>query len=1111
MNNFSQIPAPFTSLTSNAIEAEQQVYQAPRFSAMLCRSALEEWVRWIYEHDPDLKLPYDDTLSSLIHEESFKKLIDPQHFQRLNLIRKAGNNAVHTNKPISSQEALHCVKILYGFISWTIAVYSLEEITLPQFDVSLVPTIVGRDKSQKELQDLQSRFEESQSKLEKLQAELATWKAAKDHNIATVPPPIDPNEAITRKLYIDTLLSESGWDVTQPNVIEYPVTGCMPRVDGSKGDGAVDYVLWGENGLPLALIEAKRTSRDARVGQQQAKLYADCLEHHFDQRPVIFFTNGFDTWIWDDLSYPPRAVFGYYTRDELQLLINRRSSKKVLNSEAVNTEITDRHYQISAIRAVNDVLEKGHRHALLVMATGTGKTRVAASIVDLLSKAGWIKRVLFLADRNALVHQAKKNFNDYLPHTPAIDLTKDKEDDSSRIIFSTYQTLINMIDGEEVEGQRTYGPGHFDLIIFDEIHRSVYNRYRYIFNYFDGFKLGLTATPRDEADRDTYELFHLRKGDPTYAYELDQAVNENWLVEPKAISVPTKFQREGIKYAELSDDEKQKYEEEFADPVTGAFPSEIDATALNQWLFNIDTVDKVIGYVMQHGIKVEGGDKLGKTILFARSHKHALFVQERFNAQYPQYKGHFLGVIDYQQEYKHAMLDDFKVKDKMPQIAVSVDMLDTGIDVPEVTNLVFFKPVRSSTKFWQMIGRGTRLCKDLFGPGLDKKNFLIFDLCENFEFFNQNPKGIETAGAKSISQRLFEIRLILSELLLKIEDPMLHEYGVKLVQDMIRQVQALNPESFIVRQHLRYVEKYRDPAQWNHLSDLDRREIVIHIAPLVVETDEDEAAKRFDLMMYMLQFHTLHGDARRTNLIERLKGISRQLMKKTSIPMIKDRETTLKEVNQPDFWQVAGVTTCERLRLELRDIIRFLDKVDVPSVITDFGDEIGANASEIQIIYRTNELEVYKQKVELYFLEHQHHLTIYKLRHNEQITIQEIAELERMLFDQGVLETKEKFIKTFGEQPLGSFIRHIVGLDEGAAKAAFAELLGDTSLNIQQIRFIDEIIKHLIVKGIVETQLLFEAPFTDIHSAGIMGLFDEKRAGRIIELVKRVNENAVAV
>lgn len=1110
MSNFNFIPNQWASLALTPQEAEQHIHNAPLYAAMLCRKNLEEWVRWMYEHDADLVLPYDTTLSSLMHEQGFKNIVAPIQFNQINLIRKLGNTAVHTSAKIKPQEALYSLQLLHGFIGWVVQIYNEEKINVPKFDESLILIGKNKDLNKNDLQQLEQNFHESQDRLQKLEAELASIKAIKEQNIAFVPPPIDPNEDITRKIYIDTLLREAGWDPYGNKVPEYPVKG-MPKGNGEiNGEGFVDYVLWGDDGKPVAVVEAKRTKRDPRVGQHQAKLYADCLEKEFGQRPYIFYSSGFRTWLWDDFNYAPREVFGFYSKDELQMGIQRRSSQKILATQIINNDITDRPYQHEAIRAVSEVLDKKHREALLIMATGTGKTRVSASIVDLLSKANWVKRVLFLADRNALIHQAKVNLNDYLPNLPAIDLTKEKEDESSRIVFSTYQTIINMIDGESYGNNRFYSVGHFDLIIFDEIHRSVYNRYKYIFKYFDGIRLGLTATPKSEADKDTYALFGMEPNNPTFAYELEQAVNDGFLVPPKAISVPIKFQRSGIKYAELSDAEKIKFEEQFTDPVTGEFPEEIDAAALNKWLFNTDTVDKVIGHLMEHGIKVEGGDKLAKTIVFARSHLHAKFIEERFNKQYPAYKGEFLKVIDYHEEYRYDLLNKFKDKSKMPQIAVSVDMLDTGIDVPEVCNLVFFKPVRSSVKFWQMIGRGTRLCKDLFAINEDKKEFVIFDFCENFEFFNAQPKGIEVNSGKSLSQRLFELRLRLSFALLAQDELELKEYGQAIIKQLIKQTQALNGESFIVRQHWEVVEKYRDPNAWNALSDLDIKELHDHIAPLMMETDQDEISKRFDALMLDIQLSVLNGTKKQAVLIQKVVATAGKLSKKASIPSVAQRMGTIKEVQQKLFWEGATITSIERIRIELREIIKFLDSENIPIYFTMFEDEFTGKAKEHQLVYSFNDLDAYKRKVEQYLKEQSSNITIHKLRNNIPITKGELDTLDRMLFEQGTIGTKAEFIKAYGEQSLGKFIRSIVGLDVQAAKQAFAGILNNQTLNAQQIRFIDTIINFFNVKGIIEPSILFEAPFTDINMNGIAGLFEEQIASQIISLIETINHNAEA-
>lgn len=1108
MSNFSFIPSPWANIAQTPQEAEQHVYGAPLYAAMLCRKSLEEWVRWMYEHDVDLTLPYDTSLSSLIHEQCFKNVVAPMQFNHINLIRKLGNAAVHTNAKIKPQEALYALQLLHGFIGWITMVYGEEKPQFKPFDESLLPKEGGKDKSKEELQKLELVFHSQQSELKKLQVELANIKALKTHNSAFIPPPIDPNEDLTRKIYIDTLLREAGWDPFGVNVPEYPVKNCMPQANGSNGDGKVDYVLWGDDGKPVAVVEAKRTSRDPRVGQHQAKCYADCLQKEYGQRPVIFYTNGFQTWLWDDTEYAPREVFGFYTKDELQTLIQRRVFKKPLSTQKINDAITDRYYQHEAIRKIAEAFEKKHREGLLVMATGTGKTRVAASLIDFLSKANWAKRILFLADRNALIHQAKTNLNDYLPHLPAVDLTKEKEDESSRIVFSTYQTMINMIDGETDGDNRFYSVGHFDLIIYDEIHRSVYNRYKAIFKYFDGLRIGLTATPKSEADRDTYALFNMEPNNPTYAYELDQAVADKFLVPPRAISVPIKFQRSGIKYAELSDEDKLKYEEQFTDPITGEFPDEIDSSALNEWLFNADTVDKVLGYLMANGIKVEGGDKLGKTMIFARSHKHAKFIEERFNKQYPQYKGEFLKVIDYHEEYKYDLLNKFKGKQNMPQIAVSVDMLDTGIDVPEVVNLVFFKPVRSSAKFWQMIGRGTRLCNDLFGFGINKKEFMIFDFCENFEFFSNKPKGIEGTSGKSLSQRLFELRLRLSFVLQNQDSIELKEYGKALLESLIIQTQSLNTDSFIVRQHWREVEKYKDANAWNALTDLDIKELFDHIAPLMMETDQDEMAKRFDALLFDIQLSVLNGEKKQAGLIQKVITTAGKLSKKASIPSVAKKMDFIQDAQSKTFWAAGDIPAIEQMRVELRDLIKFIDVESRAIYFTMFEDEFEGNSKEHELGYGYNDLEAYKRKVEQYLKSNSHNLTINKIRNNIQITQSELNDLERMLFEQGEIGSKVEFNKAYGAQPLGKFIRSIVGLDANAAKLAFSDILVGQLLNSQQIRFMDTIINYFTVKGVIEPSMLFEPPFTDIDTSGVSGVFDDSTSQLIVRLINEINETA---
>jgi type I restriction enzyme R subunit len=487
------------------------------------------------------------------------------------------------------------------------------------------------------------------------------------------------------------------------------------------------------------------------------------------------------------------------------------------------------------------------------MATGSGKTRTVIALTDQLMRANWAKRVLFLADRVALVKQAANAFKKHLPHAAPVNLLTDK-DKEGRVFVSTYPTMIGLID-EMQNGVRRFGAGHFDLIIIDEAHRSIYQKYRAIFEYFDAPLVGLTATPKNEIDRDTYSLFELQKGVPTDEYDLDVAVSDKFLVPFQAWSIDLKFPTQGIKYDDLSDEEKAEWDAIEWDE-DGNVPNEVNSASVNKWLFNTDTVDKVLEHLMLNGHKVEGGNRLAKTIIFAKNHKHAVFIQERFDTHYPHYKGQFARVIDFKTEYAQNLIDDFSIPNKAPHIAISVDMLDTGIDVPEVLNLVFFKIVRSKTKFWQMIGRGTRLSPDLFGLNQDKQDFRIFDFCQNFEFFNQNPDIKESASSPSLNQRLFMTRVeLIGEMQQsKAQDNTLQPLYTSIEDTLYGEVEGMRLDNFIVRPKRHYVEKYQDKTAWQNLGDVERHELTEHLAGLPSEKTENGEleAKQFDYLMLRL-------------------------------------------------------------------------------------------------------------------------------------------------------------------------------------------------------------------------------------------------------------------
>ncbi|MGH3856193.1 MAG: DEAD/DEAH box helicase family protein [Pseudonocardiaceae bacterium] len=823
--NFAFLRVEWPGLFEEARRAERLTLLDPRTSCFYARRTLEHLVTWLFEADPTLRRPYKDDLNAMLHEPTFTKLVGHPVMAKADIIRKQGNNAVHGSRPISRQDALAVLRELFHVTFWLGRRYARTEVSRPPatFDPALlpqpqaVPPAVQTRAELKRLEedlaakDAQLAAERAKSsdldtELAELRAAIAAAKAANEKR----PDTHDYDEAHTRDLFIDLLLAEAGWALDAKQDREFPVTG-MPN---PSGKGSVDYVLWGDDGKPLAVVEAKKATRDARVGQQQAKLYADCLETMFGQRPLIYYTNGYEHWFWDDTQYPPRPVQGFHKKDELRLLIQRRRSRRPLAEARINSGIVERHYQQRAIRRIAETFEQDHqRRALVVMATGAGKTRTVIALADLLMRCNWAKRVLFLADRLALVTQAVNAFKRHLPDSAPVNLVTDRDTDG-RVYVSTYPTMMGLID-QPGGPQHRFGIGHFDLVIVDEAHRSIYQKYRAIFDYFDALLVGLTATPRDEIDRNTYSLFNIENGVPTDAYPLDEAIADGYLVAPRAVSVPLRFQREGIRYDNLSDDEKDQWDAlDWNDD--GERPDEVDPEAVNKWLFNTDTVDKVLETLMTRGEKVAGCDRLGKTIIFAKNNHHADFIAERFNANYPERLGSFARVITYQTKEAQSLIDDFSLKDKVPHIAISVDMLDTGIDVPEVVNLIFFKIVRSKTKFWQMLGRGTRLCPDLFGPGQDKTRFFIFDFCQNLEFFNQNPETSDGALAVPLAQRLFTTRVaVLAGLDRRLPSGSTATNQVTAAERELRRdtadllhrlVAGMNLDNFVVRPHRRWVQ-----------------------------------------------------------------------------------------------------------------------------------------------------------------------------------------------------------------------------------------------------------------------------------------------------------------
>lgn len=1106
------------------IDAENVLSTSPVMSAVASRKALELCVKWIYSIDNTLGKPRENGLQALLHNNGFPSLMDYTLWKRFQYIVTNGNMSVHTAKSLSKEDAILSLNILFDFVQWIECCYG-QEYTKRRFDDTIIPDITAQSKQieqeyarvikdiQKNTDKIVDEKDKQIQELLRLNAQLSQEKttAKKIHaEQRTYTYNDDMAEWKTRKRYIDADLKSNGYIFSQTakrNCIEteYPVVG-MPN---ESGTGFMDYVIWGDTGKIIAIIEAKKTSVSAKKGKNQGEIYANCIETMQEFRPIIFYTNGFETYLWNDMFSPPRMVSGIFQRCDVDKMIERRYHLKPLNSIKIDERITNRHYQLRAVTKCCENYEKGDRNCLLIMATGTGKTRTAASIVDVLTRGEHITTMLFLADRKALVEQAMEAFQKYIPHSTTCNLVKDKKGRNARFVFSTYPTILNAINTElNEDGSKFFSPGHFDLIIVDEAHRSIFNKYKAIFTYFDACKLGLTATPKKTIHQSTYDFFQMKMNMPTDVYEYDEAVYTDHVLVPfYLIETSTRIPEEGLNPEEMDEAERQYYEDEFTEE--GETPERIPPEKINKYIFNNDTADKMISDLMNNGIRHKNGNHVGKTIIFAQTKKHAQFLVSRFDELYPEYKGQFCKLIICDEPYADKNLKDFKKANDMPFIAITIDMLETGIDVPEIVNLVFAKKVYSRIKFDQMIGRGTRLCENLFGTGTNKSEFYIFDYVKNFQYFDEHPKGKEPGIMMSPVTEIFIKKVRIIKLL---QNAMYtaDEYQVfrnQLIQNILNDIHSLNPERIEVKLELRYVEKYKDKICFECLTDKDKQDIIEHLSGLISSYEVNENAINFDNSMYGLILSSLEANKNFNRIKNHIqKNATTLLTGCATIPEVKVMIPKLKDIQSENYWKDKDILKLEETRKELRDIMKFLLPETTKIHYVDFEDETLYRTEGRKFSMSTDDFEDYRKKVNEYIETHRQQPSIKKLIHNEPITQADYQELERIFTKE--LGTKEQYQNHYHDTPFGILIRKIAKMDRDSAYAAFSSFIAEQRPNAEQIHFINQVVDYVVENGYIKEVLdLMNTPFDRPFKFSMIFTRDEQI--KFVHIINSFKQNAI--
>lgn len=1087
-----KIPS-FKSLHNYCRLAEEQQPIYPDASANNARKALE----WLMKQMLKIKgVTVDErmTLNDMLRLPETDAFVNHDYgFSKdIYFVKKVGNAASHDGgEPITRARAFHCLRSLYNVVAGFMGRWDAVK-NIPPFDATTIsaPTttvaLVTSPEPKVEMEVVNSVQKESLD----------------DPQPVVIPRESLASEAITRKYIIDDMLMEAGWNLLEEKGKVQGGKACIEvEVDGmptASGKGYADYVLFSRGGKPLAVIEAKATCRAITEGRHQATLYADCLEKRYGVRPVIYYTNGFTTKVIDGMGYPDRDVISFHSMDDLERLIQKRGRAEI-KDVTIKEEITDRPYQQTAIKRIVEWFNAKHRRGLLVLATGTGKTRVSISLCDILMRNDWVKTVLFLADRTALVGQAHSAYEALLPSVSMSVLSEEKAPDmQARILFSTYQTMINYLDRED----KVFSVGRFDLIIIDEAHRSVFGRYGAIFSYFDSLLIGLTATPRDEIDRNTYDLLQLDNGMPNYSYDLDEAVRDGYLCPYKTLQYHSKIMERGAKWDEMSKEDREEAERlmEYEKSLAGLGPDDeyhrdILPQEIFKYLFNIDTVDKVLMELMEKGLKVKSGEEIGKTIIFAMNHHHAELIVERFRTLYPEKDPDYCQLIDNYVNKAGELIRKFEQIDNYPQIAVSVDMLDTGVDVPSVLNLVFFKCVKSKIKFMQMIGRGTRLCPKVFGDA-DKKEFYIFDWCNNFEYFSVHSDGANPVAVKSLTERLYALRLDIAAALQseehqeKEDDRRLHD---ELKAILHAQVSQLSRARIDVRAHLQTIEPYREREAWVCLSELDVAELK-GIAHLLPRPKENEAAKKFDVLMLYLQLEQVDSTVKADNSRASVIKIAQLLEKKATIPAVRERMETIKEVQTAVFWEHSTLNSLERVRKELRELVHVLaESRDERRFVINIEDAISSDAVAAPVTLKAT----YHDRVIDYLAKHTDNEVLRKIQNFEQLTTDDVNELQRIFWEE--LGTRTEFDEaTNGKKynhKVAAFIRVIQGVDRQKALALYTRFIKDGNLTGEQEQYLKEILNYLSENGDLQMSDFMEYPLNrnrwrDVFGEYFVGLKD---------------------
>ncbi|MGF6905906.1 DEAD/DEAH box helicase family protein [Fusobacterium sp. PH5-44] len=1117
----------YTLFSEACIKTERILSTSLTMCILGSYEALELAVRWVYSVENISSRDKYKTLEEFISDPLFVSLVDKKVYLKLPYIIKLWKYTLESDDNLTKDDGVLALSILFEFVTWIDYTYGLEYFPRELKEEDIPVDIITSINEEMALEN-RSILQKNREEIKKFQDQVTSvgqyFVSKKVTNRETRKfVPNDFDTMSVREYYIDLDLKFAGWDleIDVKKGIQYTI-GNM--VDG-KEKIAIDYVLLGKDGLPLAIIEGKYSLEDFEYGRKRALKYAAHIGNDMRRIPVVFLLHGGNYYYLENLNSTPRMISGIFNIEDLHRIRNQVKSKKNLVTVSADPRITNYTYQIEAAKAVIHDIGENKRKSIVFISSGLGKTRILAGVIDLMSRANYISSVLYLTGRKTNLKYVKKMLKNLIVGMSVGEYSEEL-DENTRLVISTTESIMKEIGNISGSGEKYFSPGQFDLIVVDEVYRNTVVAYKKIFDYFDSLVVGISPLPQSDIDSKISEFFNLKQDENSYIYHYEEALQKEKIIVPyNVVNIPNRLFENEMFYDQLSTENKNHCEETYTDDKSKML-NWVPSVMNNNYLMSVHTIDLALEDIMKVGIISSKDECIGKTILFAQNKNHAELILQRFRMKFTEFASDF-AKIAYCDD--NNAVDDFVDPEKKVNLLIDVGFATAGLDLPEVVNVVLFKKIYSKYEFYQMVNIGNRSCKNITlvdskeGLYIGKKRYYVFDYLGNFDFFNEEKNHTDGLEIKNVSEEIFSrcVEIVYSIQKESLIDRESHNFSEKIINFLIEQVKKAGKEFDNVHFQLSNIERYyRKNTYFPALKEEDKKILITQVAPLIEIDGSDEHALQFDNFMYGLILAQLEGTAFVIKAKRQLVNICNMLKKNEHIDPIRKEKEFIEYYGSRKFLDNSTIVDLENLRMKIRTLMKYVfeiisetadentQKTTLEKMETDLNasneDVLEEMEKEIEKDDGVDNIREYKEKVTRWIKSKLLLSAIYKLRNNMPLLPQDYKDLEKAFTK--TLGTKKEYESAYGNLPYGLLVRETIPLERESVKVAFFNVNTDKTLNEEQKAFISKMMEYIINHGYMDELKLVNGEIEGFDK--FEDIFDNEREKKIIKILREIKGNA---